>query len=132
MVDDRKLIRIMPKIVKYIPPTYELRNPPEPKNYTNVNDILEMDFIKRWSSLDDFYKFSVSRNNLIAEFKNGYEWHVIAAIEGIEDLDFPKWDKGRTKVTDGESEFTVEGVDVRSYCGEVVTMKDGRKLIRIY
>ena len=118
----------MPKIYPYIPPTYEVRERPEPLEYETLQDILDMDFIKRFLSREDFYKFSRSGNHLMLELRDGYEWHVVATIENIEALDLPEWDKGRTKVTDGNEEFTVEGVDVYSYCGSTVTMKDGRIL----
>jgi len=118
----------MPRVKEYIPSICEVRELPEPVEYKTKEDLLELDFIKRWAEDPEFYKFSYDGNHLLAELSEGYHWYVIAIVEGVETLGFPAWDKGRTKVTDGFTRFTVQGKDVAGYCGDVVTMRDGRIL----
>ena len=118
----------MPKVYQYIPAFYDARERPTPIEYKTKEDLLEIDFIRRWSKYSTFFKFSYDGKHLMAELDNGYTWYVIAIVEGVETLGFPAWDKGRTKVTDGFTRFTVQGKDVAGYCGDVVTMRDGRIL----
>jgi len=120
----------MPRVKEYIPSVCEVRELPKTIEYETKEDLLELDFIKRWAEDPEFYKFSYDDNHLLAELREGYSWYVVATVEGISNLGFPAWDHGRTKVTDGVTTFTVEGKEVASYCGNVVTMKGGRVLYK--
>ena len=53
--------------------------------------LLEFPFIKQYSEDDNFYRYSMSGNTLMAEYKNGYEWWVIGEISGG-NADLPLWE----------------------------------------
>ncbi len=76
----------------------------EQNHFDNSEQLLNIEWIKSFAKHDNFYRFSISRDKcktsdmphhtLMAEYKNGFEWWVVAFIRnedisGIDDL--PEW-----------------------------------------
>ena len=72
------------------------------QNFETLEELLSIDFVKRWSCDDDFHQFSIGpygdRWHLMAEQHNGKRWGVIGYITGIvrDELNLPicKTNKG--------------------------------------
>lgn len=60
--------------------------------FTNEEDLLEIGFIKKFSEHVGFYRYSISRNCLMAEYDEGANWWVCAQSKDFEGLDLPIWD----------------------------------------
>jgi len=54
--------------------------------FDTTEELLEIDFVKGMSEIKDFYRYSVSGNHLMAEYKNGKEWWVIGTIRNAVNL----------------------------------------------
>ena len=72
--------------------------------FENTEQLLNIDWIKNFTKHNNFYRFSIERDEnkmpneslhtLMAEYKKGFEWYVVAFIQdddisGIDDL--PEW-----------------------------------------
>ncbi|AOZ93611.1 hypothetical protein [Paenibacillus crassostreae] len=61
-------------------------------SFMNKSELLEIEFVKLYSSLPDFYRYSISSdNNLMAELNEGKQWWVIGSIDNTEGLLFPRF-----------------------------------------
>jgi hypothetical protein len=68
----------------------------------DVDRLLEIEFIKNFSTLPNFHRFSVGStvqtpkglmNTLMAEYREGYEWWVVAYLWPHDELEpLPKWE----------------------------------------
>lgn len=71
----------------------------EPKigDFKNLQELLEIDFVKDWSKKKDFYRYSLSSANLMAEFNKGNKWYVIGYLRnyGIDLSNLPRWEAKR-------------------------------------
>lgn len=78
---------------------------PKKSNFSNTEELLNIEWINFFSIYNNFYRFSISRDKggcgdklqhiLMAEFNNGSKWHAVAFIEdndisGIDDM--PEWE----------------------------------------
>ena len=99
----------------------------EHKSFETLEELIETPWIKAFMHYPEFYQFSQEGNCLIAEYRGGREWWVVARLkEPVENL--PVWNGGIAEVWDGTTKLEVLGKDVQSYCGDEVRMKDGRLL----
>jgi hypothetical protein len=68
----------------------------------SLEDLRALEFIQRWTTLPEFYRFSVHRNYdapempcdlFMAEFNQGKKWYVVAYLTGETDLvqQLPEW-----------------------------------------
>lgn len=48
--------------------------------------------VARFRNGNQFYRFSISENTLMAEYDRGYEWWVIGYIKDPSQIDLPKWE----------------------------------------
>jgi len=75
------------------------------QEYTSIEELLAIPWIASWKDIPTFYRFSISYEayplrdasiaRLMAEFKDGYEWWVIAHLPNYKAfllLDLPKWE----------------------------------------
>ena len=85
----------LPTIKQHIP-NFVSGIDPVTWNFENRNELLSIDFVKRWID-EDFHQFSVSEYYdcilLMAELEDGNKWYVIGYITGIseDDLGLPKF-----------------------------------------
>lgn len=59
--------------------------------FETMEEFLEIDWIKSQLNFPNFYRFSVSKENLMLELNEGKEWWVIGIFETRDSLDLPKW-----------------------------------------
>ena len=58
-------------------------------------ELLDIEFVKGFRDMPDFYRFSISDNLLMAEYENGKKWWVVAYLEDFNDIDIPKFKSNR-------------------------------------
>lgn len=75
---------------------------PERHEVSSQEDLLNLEFVKRQRSYEGFHRFSLSENCLMAEFKGGKEWWVIAFLDSTEGIDLPVW---KSQKGDSDKEF---------------------------
>lgn len=98
--------------------------------YANLQELLEVPFVKHWAEHKDFYRFSYEDNCLLAELDGGFSWWVVGHFNAIPD-GLPRWDKGRKRVLDENGAMiVVEGRDIDWSCGDQVGLRDGRVLTK--
>jgi len=69
----------------------------KPIEFEDLDELLSMDWIKERKTLDNFYRFSLSKMNnsknytglLMAEYNEGKKWHVVGYLKDLVDL--PEW-----------------------------------------
>lgn len=71
---------------------------------------------------------AIHDNTLIAVYDDGFDWWVLGFVSHPEDLDIPRWDGGKYRVTFdyGDTVVVVPESQVASICGDDVTLRDGR------
>lgn len=57
--------------------------------FKTIEELLDIDFVKNFKR-EDFYRYSLSGNKLMAEYKNGNEWCVIGHIDNPYQINLPK------------------------------------------
>jgi len=92
------------KVEQHIPASFSGFNRAK-EEFNTIDELLNIDWIKKFAERDDFYRFSLARDKnsnsdkpqhvLMVEYKKGLEWWVIAYIRdkdisGIKDL--PEWE----------------------------------------
>ncbi len=66
-------------------------------DFTDTQDLLEIDFVKNWrtnidGTKDDyFYRYSLKDKDLVVEFNKGKNWVAIGNINDVSNLILPKW-----------------------------------------
>lgn len=73
---------------------------PEPVEFNDLQELMDIDFVKQWSENPTFFRYSISVEKvlyhdtlLMAEMEEGKSWWVIGYLSGenIEDMQFPHW-----------------------------------------
>lgn len=82
-------------------------------------------------SMDGFSHFSVDDGCLMAIYDGGFRWFVIGYVRDQDALGLPEWDKGLAAINVDGQVRVVAGDMVNSYCGDDVTLNDGRVFKRV-
>ena len=98
-------------------------------NFNTLEELLAIDFVKRFSEHDNFHQYCVSDNHLMAEYRGGRQWWVIGTLKDP-NVGLPQWDHGIVEVYIDGKPAEVKGEDVSVYSGDEVRMRDGRILQR--
>lgn len=79
----------MNSILQYRPAFFEgFKN--ERADFDTVEELMKVPFVKGFSEDENFFRFSVSGDHLLAEFRNGDEWWVVGTLkEPVDGL--PEW-----------------------------------------
>jgi len=80
------------KIRQHIPNFVDLDEYPEEIEFSTLNELLEIPFVKSKTKYDDFLKFSISDNHLMVEFDEGKTWYVVGSIDDVTNIDLPNWE----------------------------------------
>ena len=97
--------------------------------FDTLEELVAIPFVKNFSIYGNFYRYSVSDNHLMAEYRGGREWWVIGFLQNP-DIGLPAWDHGYYEVEiDGEPNL-IRGTDVSWSCGDDVGLRDGRRVKR--
>lgn len=59
--------------------------------FETLNQLLAIDFVKHFANLPTFHRFSLDENRLMAEYKDGEVFWVVAMIDQPEAVDLPTW-----------------------------------------
>lgn len=57
-----------------------------------IEDLLEVSWVKLWSDVKGFYRFSLSGNYLMAELHEGKEWWIVGIFEDKSFQELPEWE----------------------------------------
>lgn len=74
----------MSKILQHRPGFFDSDNPQQEIEFSTLEELLKIKFVKKFTNRADFYQFSISRKltspTLMAEYDNGYKWWVIGFL----------------------------------------------------
>lgn len=93
--------------------------------FSTDEELINIPFVKNFLN-DKFSHYSVSDNHLMAIYDDGFEWGVIGTIQYPALVKLPKWDGGKYHAL-LEGKEIVLNKEVVSSCGDVLTLRDGRK-----
>lgn len=79
------------KITQHIPGCVDTGEKPKVAHFNNTHELLCVPWVKHWSKDPSFFRYSMSDESLMAEFKKGKEWWVIGDINLPEGVKLPKW-----------------------------------------
>lgn len=66
---------------------------PDIVNFKNLDELLQVPFVKKFTTLPGFYRFSLSDTNiLMAELDKQKTWWVVGRIVEPFTLELPKWE----------------------------------------
>lgn len=66
-------------------------------NFNTLKELLECEYVNKWSSSNGFYQYSISNKEtyceaaLMVEFDDGYKWWCIGYIKSMTGINLPKW-----------------------------------------
>lgn len=120
----------MNTIRQHIPAFVEIDGGLRSSDFSSIEELKEISWVKKWADDRDFHQFSVSDNYLIAEFRGGRDWWVVGHLSNPE-TSLPLWSEGIYECLgiDG-AHLDIPGNEVYSSCGDNVTLRDGRVLKR--
>lgn len=127
VVDDMEE-KIVGKIVQHIPAfARDDRDGAAPEaTFNTLEELLAVPFVAPLADTPDFYRWSHNDNYLMLERFGGRWWWVVGYLDTIPE-GLPEWDHGIAAVWDEKGQpLDLPGKDVKAYCGDDVTMKDGR------
>jgi hypothetical protein len=59
--------------------------------FGSTEELLEVPFVKSFRTHEGFSQFSIDGAYLMAEYHHGEEWWVVGRIEGVSEVQLPKW-----------------------------------------
>lgn len=67
--------------------------------FNTTEELLKIEFVKRYSEMNNFDYFGLHENILVAVFDGGKKWICIGSIENLEIIDLPRigWRKASSK-----------------------------------
>lgn len=86
-------IQELHRLNAYDPP---LEKPPEPQEFNSLEELFNIDFVKRSKEWGGFLRFSKSGNHLMVEHSPNERhpegsFYVIGFLDNPDDVDLPKW-----------------------------------------
>lgn len=105
------------------------RNDDDPViEFNTTEELLDHSLINSYSEKENFSHFAMSGNHLMEISDNGFRWWVIGVIENPSIIELPEWDGGKHLAEDENGKEIVLTKEVVSSCGDILTLRDGRKL----
>jgi len=97
--------------------------------FNTLEELLAIDFVKKFSTFPKFHQFSMNDGHMIAEYRGGREWWVVGRIrEPVEGL--PAWNHGIYEIWDKNEPKEVSGREVAWSCGDSIKLRDGNVVRR--
>jgi len=85
----------MPTIRRHVPNCVDMDDECNPIEFSTVEELLDISFVKSFKDYDDFHKFSIADRfngpSLMAEYNKGKKWWVIGHIDDASSIDLPDW-----------------------------------------
>ena len=64
--------------------------------FSNLEELKNIKWVKQWCEDENFYRFSISEECLMVEYSEGYNWYVVGYLD--EHIDWlPKWNAKHKK-----------------------------------
>lgn len=101
----------------------------ETVEFSSLKEMLEIPWVKHFSTDPTFHQFSISNDNLMAEYREGREWWVVGFLKDP-NVELPAWNNGLYEVWDNGEPKDIPGHLVASTCGDKVVLRDGRVVER--
>lgn len=116
---------------QHIPNFVTVDNDPIWIPFETVNDLLNIEIVKRYGRGKKFSHFAVLDNRLMEISDDGFIWWVVGYIKYPDKINLKKWDgpKYHARLTNGES--VILRKEVVSSCGDILTLTDGSTAINI-
>ena len=113
-------------------PSFVDTDTPSAFPFETTEELLDLEVVQRYSKKPGFSHFAMSRNALMEISDGGHFWWVVGYIGHPEQVTLPEWDGGRyrAELPSGER-VELSGKDVRSSCGDELTLRDGTKARRL-
>ena len=93
--------------------------------FSTDDDLINIPFVKNFAR-DNFSHYAMSGDCLMAIYDYGFDWWVIGTIQYPASVKLPKWNGGKYRaLLDGKE--VVLSNEIVSSCGDVLTLRDGRK-----
>ena len=107
-------------------PNYVDVDPPQKILFDTTKELLNIEVVKRYGQLPDFSHFAIHGSYLMEISNNGFHWIVVGRLGNPTTVDLLQWDGGKYKVQLNDGTIVdLIGKDVRSSCGDLVTLRDG-------
>lgn len=116
----------MNRFTQHIPTFVDYREDKTPSfEFETTEQLLAHEWVAVHKTRKGFDRFVKSDRYLMTESNDGFSWWVIGYLEDPSSVDLPQWQgwKFRVRMHDG-SERVVAGDEVRSSCGNVITLRD--------
>lgn len=97
--------------------------------FNTLEELLAIPWVKNFSTIKGFHRFSVSDNHLMAEYRMGREWWVVGFLKD-KNVGLPLWDHGIYEVVVDGKPQDVPGRSVAWSCGDEVGLRNGRTVKR--
>lgn len=95
-------------------------------DFSTTQELLDKPLFKRATENPKFSHFAMSDNCIMEITDDGFHWWVLGTIEKPELVDLPTWAGWKHRaIMDGEEVVLTN--EVVSSCGDVLTLRDGRK-----
>jgi hypothetical protein len=97
----------------------------ETVDFSTTYELINIPFVKNFA-FGNFSHYAISDNCLMAIYDNGFEHWVVGFIKNPKSVKLPKWKGWKFRaLLDGKE--VVLSKEVVSSCGDVLTLRDGRK-----
>mgnify|MGYP003647243478 CR=1 FL=1 len=107
---------------KHIPSFVDVREPIPDQEFVTLQDLLGS--LKKDVPGRTFHRWSRDGDYIMGEWDGGLDWWVMGRSDS--DLSsLPQWEPVYLALIDGE-ETRLTGADIRSSCGDYLTLSDGR------
>ena len=111
---------------QHIPSFFDVDEKPKKINFNTTEELLNLEIVKRYGKREDFSHFAISDNTIMEISNNGMHWWVVGFIGDPSLVDLPKWDGGKYEAELNNGKIVIiNGNDVVSSCGGILTLKDG-------
>ena len=115
----------MNTIRQYRPAFVESDEKLQNTEFESWDDLMAIPWVHAFADEPNFYRFSVFRDTLMAEYRGGKEWWVVGFL-GAPDESFPAWNQGIYEVILDGKRQEIPGEQVSYSVGDQIGLTDGR------
>ncbi len=114
---------------QHVPNCIDMDQPPDVK-FGTVEQLLEIDVIKRFSQIEGHDHFALKHHTLMQVSDDGFHWWVMGYIKCPEDIDpttIPEWEgpKYQAELEDG-TQTVLSGKEVSYSRGDMLSLTNGQ------
>lgn len=117
------------KFTQHVPAFVDMSNP-QSFYFDSTQELIENDYLKKFSNRPNFNHFALSRNVILAIFDDGFRWIGLGFVDNPENVELPPWEGWKFRaILDGEE--VVLGKEVTCSQGNRLTLRDGRTAYKL-